>query len=139
MHEFDEHLHATTLTDQNGDTTLQISAPVASAVAAAPAAANTDVKRITIGGNVQQAKLIAQPKPVYPPEAKQARVQGVVKLQAVIAADGHIKDLTVISGDPLLVPSAMDAVRQWVYQTTLLNGDPVEVTTQIDVNYTLSQ
>src|SRR5205807_7530423 len=129
----------TTLSDQNGDTTLQISTPVTNALAARPQESTADVKRITIGGNVQQAKLISQPRPAYPPEAKQARVQGVVKLQAVIAADGHVKDLTVISGDPLLAPSALDAVRQWVYQTTLLNGDPVEVTTQIDVNYTLLQ
>jgi periplasmic protein TonB len=76
---------------------------------------------------------------MYPPEAKEARIQGVVKLSAVIGKDGTIKTLDVISGDPLLVPSALDAVRQWVYQTTLLNGNPVEVQTQIDVNYTLSQ
>jgi beta-lactamase regulating signal transducer with metallopeptidase domain len=94
-------------------------------------------KRITIGGNVQQAKLISQPKPVYPPLAKQAHVSGVVHLQAIIGKEGNVINLGVISGHPLLIPSAMDAVRQWVYQTTLLNGEPVEVITQIDVNYTL--
>jgi TonB family protein len=95
-------------------------------------------KRITIGGNVQQAKLISQPKPVYPPLAKQAHISGVVHLRAIIGKEGNAIDLAVISGHPLLIPSAMEAVRQWVYRTTLLNGEPVEVITQIDVNYTLS-
>ena len=88
---------------------------------------------------LQSSKLIRQPRPAYPEEAKAARIQGVVKLSAVIAKDGTIKSLEVISGHPLLVASALDAVRQWVYETTLLNGNPVEVQTQIDVNYTLSQ
>jgi periplasmic protein TonB len=96
-------------------------------------------KRITIGGNVQQAKLVRQPKPVYPPLAKQARISGVVHLAAVISKDGTIQDLKVISGHPLLIPAALEAVKQWVYQPTLLNGEPVEVSTQIDVNFTLSQ
>ena len=60
-----------------------------------------------------------------------------VMKQAIIAADGTVKNLTVISGHPLLVPAALEAVRQWVYQQTLLNGEPVEVMTQIDVNFTL--
>jgi len=96
-------------------------------------------KRITIGGNVQQAKLIRQPKPIYPPLAKQARISGVVHLAAVISSNGTIQDLKVISGHPLLIPAALEAVKQWVYQPTLLNGEPVEVQTQIDVNFTLSQ
>jgi protein TonB len=96
-------------------------------------------KRITIGGNVQSAKLVRQPKPVYPPLAKQARISGTVKLAALISKDGTIQDLKVISGHPLLIPSALEAVKQWVYQPTLLNGEPVEVSTQIDVNFTLSQ
>ena len=96
-------------------------------------------KRITIGGNVQQAKLIRQPKPIYPPLAKQARISGVVHLAAVISKDGTIQDLKAIGGHPLLIPAALEAVKQWVYQPTLLNGEPVEVVTQIDVNFTLSQ
>ncbi|MSV29848.1 MAG: energy transducer TonB [Bryobacterales bacterium] len=96
-------------------------------------------QRIRVGGNVQQAKLIRQPKPVYPPLAKQARIQGVVKLNAVIGKDGTIQNLVQVSGHPLLVPSAMEAVKQWVYHPTLLNGEAVEVVTQIDVNFTLSQ
>lgn len=84
------------------------------------------------------AKLIKQAKPMYPPEAKMQRIQGTVRLSAVIAADGTVKNLEVISGDPLLSPAAVEAVRQWVYQPTLLNGDPVDVKTEIDVNFTLS-
>ena len=95
-------------------------------------------QRIKIGGSVQQAKLVRQPHPVYPPLAKQARIQGTVKLSAIISKDGTIQKLEVISGHPLLVPAALEAVKQWVYQPTLLNGEPVEVVTQIDVNFTLS-
>ncbi len=95
--------------------------------------------RIRVGGNVQAAKLVRQPKPTYPPLAKQARIQGTVKFNAVIGKDGAIANLVLVSGHPLLVPSATEAVRQWVYQPTLLNGEPVEVVTVIDVNFTLSQ
>jgi len=96
-------------------------------------------QRIRVGGNVQQAKLIRQPKPVYPPLARQARIQGTVRLTAIISKDGTIQSLQVVSGHPLLVPAALEAVKQWIYQPTLLNGEPVEVITQIDVNFTLSQ
>jgi len=96
-------------------------------------------QRIRVGGNVQQSKLVSQVRPVYPPDAKAQGVQGVVQLQAVIGKDGSVQQLTVMSGDPMLVPSALQAVKQWVYAPTLLNGNPVEVATQIDVNYTLSQ
>jgi protein TonB len=96
-------------------------------------------KQIRVGGNVQSAKLINQPKPAYPPLARQARIQGTVRFNAVIGRDGSIQNLTLVSGHPLLVPAATEAVRQWRYQPTLLNGEPVEVVTQIDVNFTLSQ
>jgi len=96
-------------------------------------------KSIRVGGNVQSAKLIRQPKPQYPQLAKQARIQGTVRFNAVIGKDGTIQNLTLVSGHPLLVPSAQEAVRQWVYQPTLLNGEAVEVVTTIDVNFTLSQ
>jgi len=96
-------------------------------------------QRIRVGGNVQQAKLLKQPKPIYPPLAKQARIQGVVRFTAIIGKDGTIQNLQLVTGHPLLVPSAQEAVKQWVYQPTLLNGEPVEVITQIDVNFTLSQ
>jgi protein TonB len=91
-----------------------------------------------VGGNVQAANLIRQVRPNYPPLAKQARIQGVVRFNAIISRDGTIQNLQMVSGHPLLVPAATDAVRQWVYKPTLLNGEAVEVQTQIDVNFTLS-
>jgi protein TonB len=96
------------------------------------------VQRIRVGGNVQAARLVNQPRPVYPPLARQARIQGTVRFNAIIGKDGKIENLTLVQGHPLLVPAATEAVKQWVYKPTLLNGEPVEVVTQIDVNFTLS-
>jgi protein TonB len=96
-------------------------------------------KRIRVGGQVESAKLIFQPKPEYPPLAKMARIQGTVRLEAIISKDGTIQDLKVLSGHPLLVKSALEAVQRWRYQPTLLNGEPVEVVTEIDVNFTLAE
>jgi periplasmic protein TonB len=96
-------------------------------------------KRIRVGGQVESAKLIFQPHPEYPPLAKMARIQGTVRLDATISKDGTIEDLKVISGHPLLVKAALDAVQRWRYQPTLLNGEAVEVATEIDVNFTLSE
>jgi len=95
-------------------------------------------ERIRVGGSVQRANLVKQVRPVYPPLARQARIQGTVRLQAIIAKDGTVQKLEVINGHPLLIPSALQAVKQWRYKPTLLNGQPVEVVTQIDVNFTLS-
>jgi TonB family protein len=96
-------------------------------------------KRIRVGGSVQAAKLIDKATPSYPPLAKQARIQGTVRFNALIAKDGRVQTLELVGGHPLLVPSATEAVSRWVYQPTLLNGEPVEVLTTIDVNFTLSQ
>lgn len=95
--------------------------------------------RIRVGGNVQAANLIRKITPVYPPLAKQARIQGTVRFTAIIGKDGTIQNLQLVSGHPLLVEAARQAVSQWQYKPTLLNGEPVEVVTQIDVNFTLSQ
>lgn len=95
--------------------------------------------RIRVGGNVQAANLIRKVVPVYPTLAKQARISGTVRFQAIIGKDGTIQNLQLVSGHPLLVAAAQQAVSQWVYKPTLLNGDPVEVVTTIDVNFTLSQ
>ncbi|MBZ5625485.1 MAG: TonB family protein [Acidobacteriia bacterium] len=103
-----------------------------------PAPTPATPQRIEIAGSVQQAKLVRQPDPVYPPLAKQTRVQGTVKLSAIVSKDGTIQHLEVISGHPLLVPAALEAGNQWVFTPTLLKGEPVEVVTQIDVNFTLS-
>ena len=106
-------------------------------VGSAPPPPKEGPKRIRVGGQVQSARVINQPRPNYPPLAKQARIQGVVRLQAVIAKDGTIQELQVLSGHPLLQMAALDAVRQWRYQPTLLNGEPVEVVTTIDVIFSL--
>lgn len=93
---------------------------------------------LTVGGKVQAAKLIKHPTPGYPSIAKSARIQGTVILQAIIGRDGTVQNLKVVSAaSPLLVPSAIDAVKQWVYQPTLLNGEPVEVVTEITVTFAL--
>jgi protein TonB len=108
-------------------------------LSSAPPPKPTTPKRIRVGGQVESAKLIFQPKPEYPPLAKMARIQGTVKLEAVISKDGTIQDLKVLSGHPLLVKSAVEAVSRWRYQPTLLNGEPVEVVTEVDVNFTLAE
>jgi len=95
-------------------------------------------QRIRVGGNVQAANLIRKVLPVYPPLAKQARIQGMVRFTAIIGKDGTIQNLQLVSGHPLLVEAARQAVSQWVYKPTMLNGEPVEVVTQIDVNFNLS-
>jgi TonB family protein len=96
-------------------------------------------QRIRVAGEVESAKLIFQPKPEYPPVAKMARIQGVVRLDALIGKDGTIEDLKVISGHPLLVKPAIDSVEKWRFQPTLLNGNAVEVATEIDVNFMLAE
>ncbi|MEO8127462.1 MAG: M56 family metallopeptidase [Bryobacteraceae bacterium] len=97
------------------------------------------VRRIRVGGNVQSAKIISKVTPSYPPSAKEARIQGTVRYNVLIGVDGSIKNMELVAGHPLFVEVATPAVQQWKYSTTLLNGDPVEVMTVIDVNFTLSQ
>jgi protein TonB len=94
---------------------------------------------IRVSQGVMAAKLIRKVVPVYPPLARQVRVQGTVHLVGIVDRDGTIQQLRVLSGHPLLVEAALAAVRQWVYQPTLLNGEPVQVVAPIDVTFTLSQ
>jgi protein TonB len=93
--------------------------------------------KVRVSSGVAQGLLVHQVKPTYPPLAVQARIQGTVVLQAVIAKDGAVQDLRVVSGPPLLVQAALDAVQLWRYKPYLLNDQPVEVDTQINVNFTL--
>jgi TonB family protein len=95
------------------------------------------VQRVVVGGAVQASKIIEMQRPVYPPLAQQARIQGLARFTAIIGVDGKVQSITVVSGHPLLIPAAQEAVRQYVYQPTLLNGQPVEVVTQIDVIFSL--
>jgi len=92
---------------------------------------------VRVGGGVQSAKLVFGPRPAYPHTALITRTQGTVRIQAIIGRDGSISNLQVLSGHPLLIEAARQAVQQWRYQPTLLNGEPVEVITEIDVNFTI--
>jgi protein TonB len=93
--------------------------------------------RIKQGGEVTAASIITQTRPAYPALARQARIQGTVVLHAIIDKEGKVAQLEVVSGHPLLVQSAIEAVRQWRYKPTQLNGDPVEVDTTIQVTFTM--
>src|SRR6202163_2508438 len=108
-------------------------------VGAAPPPPKTAQQRICPGGQGQAAKLMNKVQPLYPPLARQTRISGTVRLHAIIAKNGTVEQLEVISGHPLLVQAALDAVRQWRYQATTLNGEPVEVDTTIDVIFSLNQ
>jgi TonB family protein len=139
---YDEHMRVNTTFGRGSDNgaSLYISAPMAqSAVPVVAPAASATPAPLRVGGNVAAQNLINQPPPVYPPLAKTARVQGTVKFEATVGKDGTIQNLHLISGPPLLVQAAMQAVQQWTYRPTLLNGQPVEVITTIDVNFTLAQ
>ncbi len=98
----------------------------------------SDAAPVRMGGDVVAAKLIKKVIPVYPALARQARVSGTVHLEGILAKDGTIRNLQVLNGHPLLVAAAVDAVRQWVYRPTLLNGLPVEVIAPIDVVFMLN-
>ena len=133
--DFDEHLQMGFTNVTNPDVTIQIRTP----------GYNRDTPVITAPGSgrmrvapaVQQAKLKSAPPPLYPAQALQARIQGVVKLNATIGKDGAVQNLSLISGHPLLVQPAVDAVKQWVYEPTFVNGAPMEVETTIDVPFSM--
>lgn len=111
--------------------TIILMAPTAPAHVAPPT-------RLRVSSGVMQGRVIHKVEPTYPSQAFQDRVQGTVILKALISKEGAIEDLQVISGDPLLSGAAIDAVKQWRYRPYTLNGEPVEVDTQIVVNFTLS-
>jgi periplasmic protein TonB len=97
------------------------------------------VMRIRIGGNVAKSQLKHKVQPQYPQEARDNRVQGTVRLHVVLSTAGKVQQLEVVSGDPILAKAALEAVRQWEYKPTLLNGEPVEVDTTVDVVFSLVQ
>jgi protein TonB len=105
-------------------------------VAPAPAApVSTSEVKAPSGGQIQQATLLYRKNPEYPKLAKQTGAKGQVKLVATIGKNGKVKGLRVVSGHPMLQTAAMDAVWQWVYKPTLLNGAPVETETEILINF----
>ena len=96
-------------------------------------------QKLRVSSGVAQAQLTHRVNPLYPPEAFQSRVHGTVVLQAVIGKDGEVKTLKVVSGPPMLIKSATEAVKQWRYKPFTLNGEPVEADTQVNVNFSLGQ
>lgn len=103
-----------------------------------PPKVNRQTGPVAIGGNVAAANLIHRVEPLYPSLAKAARIQGIVIFQAMIGVDGQIRDLQLQEGHPLLVAAARNAILQWRYRPTLLNGKPVEVVTTITVRFALA-
>lgn len=95
-------------------------------------------QRVRVSQGVSTGLLVRKVNPTYPPLARQARIQGTVVLHAVISKDGSIENLQLVSGHPMLAPAAIEAVKQWKYKPYLLNGEPVEVDTEVQVNFTLS-
>ena len=112
------------------------------APAAPPAVQSKDKparQPVRFGGRVAEANLIRKVLPIYPPLARSTRVQGTVEFTALISKEGNVENLQLVHGHPLLIRAAREAVLQWRYRPTLLNGEPVEVVTNIVVNFTLSQ
>ena len=93
------------------------------------------VNRIRIGSSLLQKKLKSAQPPEYPALARQARVEGEVKLNAVVGKDGSVQNLSVVSGHPLLIPAAIEAVKHWTYEPTAINGSPTDVESEVDVNF----
>src|ERR1700676_2871930 len=95
-------------------------------------------KRLRVSQGVSEGQKIFSPRPAYPHLAQQARIEGVVILRAIVSKTGEIQNLQVVSGHPLLIPAAVDAVKQWRYRPFLLNGEPVEVETEVTVTFQLA-
>jgi periplasmic protein TonB len=91
-----------------------------------------------VGGRVQPPRIIDEVQPQYPIIAKEARVQGDVLIDSVINAQGDVTQMKLVSGNPLLVQAAFNAVRQWRYQPTLLNGTPISVEMEVTVHFSLA-
>jgi protein TonB len=105
----------------------------------APLTPKITPSKVRVSSTIVQGLLVRQVKPEYPTPARLARVEGLVVLQATIGKDGSVQNLRLISGHPMLVQAAMDAVKQWLYKPYFLNGEAVEVDTTINVNFTLAQ
>lgn len=96
-------------------------------------------QRVRVSSGVAEGLIVNKAAPIYPPLARQARIQGAVVMKAVIDPAGDVESVELVSGHPMLVQAALDAVKQWKYRPYLLNGKPVSVETQVVVNFTLSE
>jgi TonB family protein len=96
-------------------------------------------QRIRVGRGVMARRLISSIPPAYPQEARDKSIQGTVLLQVILAKDGTVKELRALEGPPELIPAALDAVKQWRYSVTQLNGEPVEVESEVSVLFSLGE
>jgi len=94
---------------------------------------------VRVSSGVMQGLLLSKVQPQYPADAREQKIQGVVLLQVTIDKEGNVANITLISGHPSLAPAAIEAVKQWKYRPYLLNGDPVEIASQVQVNFTLAE
>jgi TonB family protein len=137
VQKFDEHLQVRfrrlQRTGQDGKPLLQVRVSLDSRVK--DLAHPPRPRRIRVSGPVSAARLIYSVPPFYPPEAQAAGIEGPVKLLATVSKLGTVQDLEVVEGPPELVPFAVEAVTKWRYRPTLLNGDPVEVLTQVELEF----
>jgi protein TonB len=129
---------ASAVADAANTLTRGVVPAIATRISPQPKPTGPKPKPQNIGGDVLEAKIIKRVIPEYPPIARQMRLSGVVQLAGVIDRDGSVKSLKAIDGHPMLVKAALDAVRQWKYRPTLLNGEPVEVIAPITVRFVLN-
>ena len=95
--------------------------------------------RVRIGAEYAEGMVVKKVAPVYPPLARQARIQGTVTLQVIVSKEGDVQNIQLFSGHPILAPAAIDAVKQWKYKSYQLNGEPISFETQVKVNFTLAE
>jgi len=115
----------------------QESGPESKSGAAPQQATGPAPQRIRVSQGVSQALIVRKVQPAYPPKARESRIQGEVALKVLISREGDVSEVSLISGHPLLAPAAIDAVKLWKYKPYLLNGRPIQVETQVVVNFRL--
>jgi periplasmic protein TonB len=108
-------------------------------VAVSASAVQEKPQRVRVGGDIKEPKKIKHVSPVYPEEAKAAGIQGIVILETIIGKDGSVTEAKILRGVQQLDRAALDAVMQWRYTPTLLNGEPVELVMTVTVTFTLAQ
>jgi protein TonB len=118
-------------------TRVGVAGTIAAALLIVATVTHAAQRRIKVGGSVRPPTKIVDAKPIYPEEAKAARIQGVVILDIIIGEDGSVEDASVVRSIPELDQAAIDAVLRWRYASTLLNGEPVEVEMAVTISFTL--
>lgn len=131
----DEHL-SPSLTRENGQVTLVIAAGT-TRVSFMPPPVEPPTGAVQVAPEIAKTMLIQQTRPTYPPIARQARIQGVVRLSVVVGAGGNVEQISVVSGPAMLRDVAMEAVRQWLYTPMRVNGSITPFVTEVEVNFTL--